>query len=121
MDDTKDGVKDLWKEPPLAPTLDKNAREEALANLLVNALEGEVKCVGQDSYLYQKGTFRLTPRWMLLRRALEIQHPESREARIAENVVRHVEYQHQVEESELGGFNRFADDDPDAPAAVLIN
>lgn len=81
----------------------EHATELELARVLAGTLP-PLRCVGEIWYVYQNGFWNKKDKSLFKPRALEIQNERSRKARIAGNVLSHLEFGHQVEQSSLRSF-----------------
>jgi P4 family phage/plasmid primase-like protien len=81
----------------------EHATELELARVLAGTLP-PLRCVGEIWYVYQNGFWDKKDKSLFKPRALEIQNERSRKARIAGNVLSHLEFGHQVEQSSLRSF-----------------
>jgi putative DNA primase/helicase len=103
------------KQPEQGSTLDERATEQQLATLLKDELP-PIRCGGEQWFVFENGTWRKTSRDIYKSRALSIQHPNTRTARKANNVLNHVEYQQQANVEEFHSFYCFEKHD-----TILIN
>jgi putative DNA primase/helicase len=101
--------------PEQGNVLDEHATEQQLAALLKEELP-PIRCVGEQWFVYENGTWKKTSRDIYKPRALSIQHPKTRTARKANSVLKHVEYQQQANAEEFHSFCCF-----DEHGEILIN
>jgi hypothetical protein len=81
----------------------EHAIELELARVLTHSLP-PLRCVGENWYVYQNGYWNKNDKSLYKPLALDIQNERSRKARIATNVLSHVEYQHQVDQASFRSF-----------------
>jgi phage/plasmid-associated DNA primase len=81
----------------------EHASELELAQVLTRSLP-LLRCVDENWYVYQEGFWNKNEKNIYKPLALSIQHERSRKARTAANILAHVEYQHQVEQSSFRSF-----------------
>jgi len=111
----KEEYGDAKHEPEQGSVLDEYATEQQLAAILKAKLP-PIRCVGEQWFVYENGTWKKTNRDIYKSRALSIQHPKKRTARKANNVLSHIEYEQQTSGEEFYSFCRF-----DKYGEILIN